>query len=102
MLSHKTAQARERLEAGADWHDMGFVVPRPDGRPLWPQGVDRQLKALFKKAGLPVFSAHVMRHTQQITLDLYSHVIPGMQRAAADRLEDMLFRQDGKLRQAEA
>jgi integrase len=63
LKAHKTAQARERLEAGADWHDMGFVVPRPDGRPLWPQGVDRQLKALFKKASLPVFSSHVMRHT---------------------------------------
>lgn len=125
LKSHKTAQARERLEAGEGWHDMGYVVCRPDGRPLWPQGVDRQLKSLFKKAGLPEYSSHVMRHTAatlmlaqgvhpkivqerlghssiKVTLDLYSHVIPGMQRQAADRLEEMLFQKDGKLKEADA
>jgi integrase len=83
-----------------------------------PNGGDnllkRNLRPLLKKAGLPPLTFHELRHTfatfhlasgekpkviQEIlghssirtTMDTYSHVIPGMQEEAADRLQRLLF-----------
>lgn len=46
LKDQKTAQVRERLEAGEGWHDMKYVVCRPDGGPLWPQGVHPKIVTL--------------------------------------------------------
>jgi integrase len=84
----------------------------PDHYP--PRSVG-QHQATVKRAGLPeVFRFYDLRHTcatlllaanvnpkivaerlghasVTLTLDTYSHVLPTMQRAAADQLEAMLF-----------
>jgi len=85
------------------------------GTPISADNLRRNFKLLTKKAGLPEITIHALRHThatmllQQgvhpkivserlghsrvgITLDIYSHVIPGMQDQAADDLEKRLFR----------
>ena len=72
-----------------------------------------QLKALLKKAGLPDIRFHDLRHSAatlllsvgvhpkvvqeilghsqiSITMDVYSHVLPGMQQDAMSRLNDAL------------
>jgi integrase len=74
----------------------------------------RNLRPLLKKAGLPPLTFHELRHTFatfhlasgekpkviqetlghssiKTTMDTYSHVIPGMQEEAADRLQRLLF-----------
>ncbi|MDB5098119.1 MAG: integrase family protein [Cyanobacteria bacterium RYN_339] len=39
-----------------------------------------------------IVSERLMHPSVTLTLDTYSHVLPTMQRAAADQLEQMLFR----------
>ena len=77
---------------------------------------DRHLKPILKRADLPEsFRLYDLRHTCAtlllqagehpkvvserlgragitLTLDTYAHVLPGMQRKAADRLEAILFK----------
>jgi len=119
LKAHKVAQAQQRLAAGETWEDNGLVVCGPDGKPIRPSTLNRQLQRLMKDAGLPVLSTHALRHTAatlmltqgihpkvvqerlghasvSITLDLYSHVTPGLQRKAAEAVEGALFGPPGK------
>jgi integrase len=84
------------------------------GGPLRKSNVTRRsFRPLLKRAGLPLIRFHDLRHTAAtlwlikgvhpkvvqerlghssiaITLDTYSHVLPSMQRDAAERLDDLL------------
>ena len=89
--------------------DSGFVVSNDD-KPLSPATLDKQYKAVLKKAGLPNIRFHDLRHTNAtlmlkagihakvasqrlghstigITMDLYSHVMHDMQEEAAEILD---------------
>lgn len=85
------------------------------GQHLNEKTMGYHLKQVLKRAGLPeAFRLYDLRHTCAtlllaanvnpkivserlghstitLTLDTYSHVLPTMQRAAADQLETMLF-----------
>ena len=113
LRSHRAAQAAERLAWGPAWTDAGLVFTREDGSPLHPQTATWHLRRLARKAGVPAIRLHDLRHTHatlglaagvpakvmqerlghasvQITLDLYSHVVPGMQADAAARIGALL------------
>jgi integrase len=114
LRRHRTAQTERRLLAGPEWNDHDLVFPSTLGK---PQDGSHLLYGLFhpllKTAGLPVIRFHDLRHTAAtlmlgrgihpkivsemlghatvaITLDLYSHVTPTMQRQAAQVLDDLL------------
>lgn len=117
LRRHRAAQARERLALGPAYQDNGLVFCQEDGRPLHPHNVVRRsFRRLLARAGLPPIRFHDLRHSHATllltrgthpkvvqerlghsrigtTLDTYSHIVPGMQRDAALRL-DHLFRQD--------
>ena len=89
--------------SGADYHDEDLVCAREDGR-LWkPDTFTADFARLAKKAGLRGVRLHDMRHshaaqllsqgvhpkvvserlghpTVAITMDIYSHVLPGFKR----------------------
>ena len=90
-----------------------FVFCHPDGRPLNPNHITTTFAKTLKKAGIPHIRLHDLRHTHatlmlkagihpkivserlghaniSITLDTYSHVVPGLQKAAAERFDKML------------
>ncbi|MGC2079945.1 MAG: tyrosine-type recombinase/integrase, partial [Xanthobacteraceae bacterium] len=90
--------------------DDSFVCAREDGRPLQPQTLTFEWKRLVAKTGLPRLRFHDLRHTHAtallasgghpkvaserlghsqigITLDLYSHVLPGMQADAVAKVD---------------
>jgi integrase len=94
--------------------DQGLVFTTKTGGPINPSNLrQRSFAPLLKRAGLPHIRFHDLRHTcatllllknvhpkfvQEllghatiaITLDIYSHVVPGMGDYAARAMEDAL------------
>ncbi|MGP3917731.1 tyrosine-type recombinase/integrase [Nonomuraea sp. 10N515B] len=62
LKEHKRCQTRERLAAGEDWVDSGFVFTDEMGRPLHPQHVTDRFYWLCYEAGLPPIRLHDLRH----------------------------------------
>ena len=113
LRRHKKAQAEEKLLFGQDYGKDNLVFCNPDGRPYDPRWFTRQFERLLQVAGLPRITFHDMRHshatmllvlkentkvvaerlghsTVAMTLDTYSHIIPGMQEQAAAKLNSVL------------
>jgi integrase len=114
LRRHKAAQSAERLRAGANWDDTQFVFSDQLGGPLSAEWmVRRGFRPLLRKAELPVIRFHDLRHTAAtlmlsrgihpkvvaemlghstvaVTLDIYSHVTPDMQREAARLMTEFL------------
>ena len=109
----REAQKQERARVGEKWQDGDFVFTSRNGRPLYATNVvSRSFQKLLAAAGVPRIRFHDLRHTAAslllgqgvhpkivsemlghasigITLDLYSHATPTIQRgatAAFDRL----------------
>ncbi|MGD0018482.1 MAG: site-specific integrase [Candidatus Limnocylindrales bacterium] len=115
LRTHKRAQAIERIRAGSLWRDNDLAFARADGSPIDPDVVSQLFERLATRAGLPRIRFHDIRHTHAslllaahvhakvvserlghasvtITLDTYSHVLPGLQEDAADRLAAAISR----------
>ncbi len=114
LKSHKAAQNTERLKLGDLWQDNGLVFCTHAGKPLdFRNLTTASFKPLLKKAGLPDVRFHDLRHTcatlllsrghhpklvQELlghasvamTLDRYSHVLPGMGDQTAAAMEAAL------------
>jgi integrase len=76
---HRTAQKRERLQAGVAWQGPepadGYVFRREDGRPIIRPWLTRTWRQLAKGSGLPIIRLHDLRHTS-ITAGLAAGVDP--------------------------
>jgi integrase len=107
----RIAQAEELLKVGVRLTDQTHVVAQVDGQPLQPNSLTHEFVRLSAKASdLPRIRFHDLRHTHAthllangvhpkvaqerlghssvgITLDLYSHVLPGMQEDAAAKVD---------------
>ncbi len=114
LKSHRARQNEERLRLGFLREDHGLVFPNQVGKPMNADNLyHREFKPLLKKAGLPGFTFHSLRHTcatllvsknvnpkivQEMmghatisqTMDTYSHVLPNMQDAAVSAMEGAL------------
>lgn len=115
LRRHKARQAAERLIARELWSDGGYVFCDEIGRPLDGRTIIRSwFRPLLAKASLPRIRIHDLRHsyasialaqgvhpkvvqealghsTIAVTLDLYSHVVPSLQRDAARTMGAALF-----------
>jgi len=106
LREHRARQAEERLIVGPGWQDSGLVFTWGDGRPLHPERFSRWFERLAREAGLPKIRLHDVRHSYAtaalaagvpakviserlghaniaITMDAYSHVLPGRDERAA-------------------
>jgi len=120
LRSHRVRQARELLVLGVPLTDDAFVIAQADGSPLQPRTITHQWHLLLANSKtLPRIRFHDLRHAHAthmlssgvhpkiaserlghskvgITMDLYSHVMPGMQEDAVARvdrdLEDVINR----------
>lgn len=114
LKAHRARQAEEKLKAGSLYEDGGLVFATEVGTPLEPSNIDRRsFKPLLEKARLPDIRFHDLRHTCAttllkmgqhpkfvqdllghaniaLTLDTYSHVLPGMGDGLADAMDDAL------------
>ena len=111
LRSHRIRQAQELLLLGVPLTDDAFVVAKADGSPLQPRTITQKWHLLLaKNKTLPHIRFHDLRHAHAthmlasgvhpkiaserlghskvgITMDLYSHVMPGMQEDAAARVD---------------
>ena len=113
LRAHRVRQAQELLKLGARVTDDTFVVAQADGSPLKPTSITHEWVRLLANTTLPRIRFHDLRHAHAthllangvhpkvaserlghskvgITLDLYSHVLPGMQADAVVRVDDAL------------
>jgi len=110
---YRVDQELLRIQLGIGLTDNDFVFIRHDGSPINPNAVTLAFQRVVKKAGLKHIRLHDLRHTHAtlmlkagehpkivserighanigITLDTYSHVLPGLQEAAAERFDRVL------------
>lgn len=113
LQEHHTKQEAERRKAGDSWQESGLVFTTAIGTPLEPRNVNRWFKALCGRAEVRPIRLHDLRHTCatflltqgvparvvmeilghsaiNVTMNIYAHVLPEVQRAAADRLNELL------------
>ena len=111
--SVKTKQIEMRLRAGPLWQHTDYVLTKDDGAPIAPDHLSREFSRIVKEAGLPKGTLHGLRHSYAtallsanvhpavvqsalghssitLTIDTYSHVMPGLEEAAARRIDDIL------------
>jgi integrase len=115
LRAHRKRQLEEMMQRTGLWQDHGLVFASEAGTLINPTNLrKRHFASLLKRAGLPADTRfHVLRHTCAtlllgkgvhpkfvqallghaniaITLDTYSHVLPGMGDATARAMEDAL------------
>jgi integrase len=109
LRAHRGRQLEERLVVGSMWVDQDLVFPNRFGGYLSTTTLTRDLDSILRRAGLPDIRFHDLRHSAAtnwlahglhpkiaserlghasvgITLDLYSHVTPTMQREAVEEI----------------
>jgi integrase len=113
LAEWRRRQADEMQHLGSQQDGQTFVVTTYDGRPIQPRSLTHEWMRLIKNTDLPRIRFHDLRHSHAthllassvhpkiaserlghskvgITMDLYSHVLPGMQEDAIDRVSEKL------------
>jgi len=110
LMKHKDLQ-EVQFRLGENKENL--IFPSSTGTPKEPRILLAEFKALLKKADLPNIRFHDLRHTAaslmfmsgmeliriarqlghskpSITLDIYGHLIPGLENEAAQRLDELV------------
>ncbi len=120
LRAHKLRQKEDALLAGPRWQgprlhgrEVGYVFTSTVGTPLEPRNLNRHFSQVLKKEGLPPIRFHDLRHTAAtllliqgvsprlimdllghskiaVTMDVYAHVLPSLQREAAQAMHLLL------------
>jgi len=118
LRRHRSRQLELQRKAGPAWEDRGLVFCNGLGRPI-EQGnlLRRSFRPLLERAGMPRMRLHDLRHstatlllaqgvhpkvvqellghsTVNLTLDVYSHILPNLQADAARKMECILTGDD--------
>lgn len=106
-------QMVQKIELGPAWEDTGFVFTKPNGKPLDPERISKEFAKVVKTAEIPKIRFHDLRHSHaslmlkagvspkaisellghasiSITMDVYAHLLPGIQEEAARKFSDLL------------
>ncbi|MCL6443602.1 MAG: site-specific integrase [Alicyclobacillus sp.] len=112
LRRHRALQAQDRLLYG-QYQDNGLVLACPDGSPLYPRTFDNAWYRALNRTPVPRIRFHDLRHTHAslllaqgthpkivserlghstitLTLDTYSHLLPGLQQRAADEFDALI------------
>lgn len=111
----KEAQEHRRAELGEGYQsELDLVIATPTGSPYYHGHVTKKWNEIIERAGLPRIRIHDARHTHatlllqqgvhpkivqerlghediSVTLNLYSHVMPGMQEKVVEDFAATLF-----------
>lgn len=109
LTQHHVKQLKKRIEMGVNWNSLNLVFAESSGRFQYALTLRDRFDRLLKRIGLPHVRFHDLRHSAatlllsmgvpmkvvqellghsniHITMDVYSHVLPSMQREAADKM----------------
>ena len=112
LRRHRRQQAEDLLRFGIRQTPETLVCCRAEGQPFSPRAISKAFAELSRRLGLGI-RFHDLRHSHMshllaagvhpkvaseraghssisITMDIYSHLIPGMQEDAADRIDAAL------------
>lgn len=115
LREHQKRQVAEKLWAGSKWQESGLVFANRVGQPTQARRVIEQFHEALAHAGLRRVRFHDLRHSCAtllmvqgvsprvvmavlghseiaMTMDAYSHVVPELQREAAQRMQAILER----------
>lgn len=104
-------QLENRLQAGPLWQSSGYVFTQLNGKAIDPDWTSKDFAKIVSRANFPHMTLHGLRHAHatllltagvhpkvvqerlghsgvSVTLDIYSHVVQGMQEAAALALDE--------------
>ena len=113
LREYKEQSETQRLLLGKTLKDTDFVFAYPDGRPLDSSTVTHAFRKVTRRAQLRDLRLHDLRHSYAslmlaaginikvvsqsmghanigITLETYSHLLPGMGKTAAERFDRLL------------
>jgi len=113
LRRHRLQQAEWFLKLGVRLTDDHHVCAREDGEIVWPSSLGRAFQTFLRRHGLPQIRLHDLRHSHAthmlaagihpkivqerlghsnvgITIDKYSHVLPGMQEDAVAKVDAAL------------
>jgi integrase len=114
LRAFQTLQESERAFFDRDYIDLGLVFTWQDGRAVHPDTIRERFARLIAACGLPRIRLHDVRHSYAtaalraginpkivshrighssaaFTLNVYSHVTPGMDRSAASEVAELLL-----------
>lgn len=114
LRAHRVRQLEERMAAGPAWTEEARVFCKLDGTAIHPDRMYDRFHQLVGAIPVPPIRIHDIRHSYAsaalaagvpakvvserlghanvtITLDNYSHVLPGLQEEAATRVADLIF-----------
>lgn len=115
LKRHELKQKEYKLLFGKEYKNNNLIVCHEDGSPFIPSSFSHKFERFLNSNGLPKLRLHDLRHTNAslmlqygvpakvaserlghssigITLDLYSHVIGNMQKDAADKIDEGIFK----------
>jgi len=115
LRDHEARQLAEKLWAGSKWVDSGLVFTNRSGGPLQARRVIEEFHKALGAAGMERIRFHDLRHSCAtlllvqgvsprvvmeilghseiaMTMDTYSHVVPELQREAANKMDGLLSR----------
>jgi len=114
LREHGARQLAEREAVDAGYRDHNLVFAKPDGTFIHPDIFSQSFQRHVSSAGVPRIRLHDLRHTHAtlllqagvspkivserlghatvaFTMQVYAHVIPGMQADAAAAFSDLVF-----------
>ena len=113
LRAWKVTQLEERLRAGTAWSQEDWVFTSEAGQPHNPEWVGKRFRKLIAGSDLPTITMRELRHSHatallkagvhpkvvqerlghasiKVTMDIYSSVLPTMQRDAVERLAEIM------------
>lgn len=117
LMRHREQQHTARLKVGDRWRDQDIVFCNRYGGYIEVSNLHVAFKLVLKRAGLPNIRLHDLRHSAasillsmevnpkivqellghshiSVTLGIYSHIFPSLQKKAMNRLDDLFNREE--------
>ncbi|MGG0753745.1 tyrosine-type recombinase/integrase [Brevibacillus laterosporus] len=117
LKKYKAEQSKLRQLFGESYEDLDLVVCNANGKPIHPRNLTTHFNKLVKAVAIPKIRFHDLRHTHatlmlqlgehpkivserlghsgiEMTMDTYSHVLPNMQKEAAQRFENFMHKKE--------